>query len=192
MRDLALWLGESGHDVTYLTMRHWDSHEPPTLANVRVLGLVDAGRVYKDERRTLGPPLRSGYAVWRHLARHGQGLRRRARSVVSRTSPFSARRCARRRHGYRLASTGTRSGVAATGARTREGHGNSWLAGAAPLHPARASRLLHVARAGPSSAGRGLPGCAGRASRHLRGAGAVQLRRRGRPGARRLCRPSRA
>ena len=192
MRDLALWLGESGHDVTYLTMRHWDSHEPPTLANVRVLGLVDAGRVYKDERRTLGPPLSFGYAVWRHLARHGHDY-----DVVHAASfpYFSVLGAALRQKKAwlpprdRLArGLGSQLLAHVRG----EGHGNSRLARAAPLHPARASRLLHVARAGPSSAGRGLPGCAGRASRHLRGAGAVQLRRRGRPGTRRLCRPSRS
>jgi glycosyltransferase involved in cell wall biosynthesis len=102
MRDLALWLGESGHDVTYLTMRHWHSHEPPTLPNVRVVGLVDAGRVYKDERRTLGPPLSFGYAVWRHLARHGNDY-----DVVHAASfPYFSvlgAALARRRHGYRLA-----------------------------------------------------------------------------------------
>jgi glycosyltransferase involved in cell wall biosynthesis len=38
---------------------------------VRVLGLTNAGTVYDDERRTLGPPLRFGLAVARHLARHG-------------------------------------------------------------------------------------------------------------------------
>ena len=102
MRDLALWLGESGHDVTYLTMRHWDSHEPPTLPNVRVLGLVDAGLVYKDERRTLGPPLSFGYAVWRHLERHGHEY-----DIVHAASfPYFSvlgAALARRRHGYRLA-----------------------------------------------------------------------------------------
>jgi glycosyltransferase involved in cell wall biosynthesis len=102
MRDLALWLGESGHDVTYLTMRHWHSHEPPTLPNVRVVGLVDAGRVYKNERRTLGPPLSFGYAVWRHLARHGNDY-----DVVHAASfPYFSvlgAALARRGHGYRLA-----------------------------------------------------------------------------------------
>ena len=60
MRDLALHLARSGHDVVYLTMQHWDAETPPKLEGVRVLGLVHPGRVYEDERRTLGPPLRFG------------------------------------------------------------------------------------------------------------------------------------
>jgi len=102
MRDLALRLAESGHDVTYLTMRHWQSHEPPSLPNVRVLGVVDAGRVYKEERRTLGPPLAFGFAVWRHLARHGRDYD----VVHSASFPYFsllAAGLARRRGGYRLA-----------------------------------------------------------------------------------------
>jgi glycosyltransferase involved in cell wall biosynthesis len=72
MRDLALSLADSGHEVTYLTMRHWDPTEPPSLPGVRTLGLTDPGRVYKDDRRTAWPPLRFGFAVTRHLARHGR------------------------------------------------------------------------------------------------------------------------
>ena len=71
MRDLALHVAATGHDVTYVTMRHWDESERPTLAGVRVLGLTPAGRVYRRERRTLMPPLRFGLAVARHLWRHG-------------------------------------------------------------------------------------------------------------------------
>ena len=71
MRDLALHVAASGHDVTYVTMRHWDESEQPSLAGVRVLGLTPAGRVYRRERRTLMPPLRFGLAVARHLWRHG-------------------------------------------------------------------------------------------------------------------------
>ena len=70
MHDLALALAGNGHDVTYLTMRHWDG-DPPRLNGVRVLGLIPAGRVYTADRRSLGPPARFGLAVWRHLLRHG-------------------------------------------------------------------------------------------------------------------------
>jgi glycosyltransferase involved in cell wall biosynthesis len=101
MRDLALRLATSGHDVTYLTMRHWRPAEPPTLPGVRVLGLVDPGRVYSDQRRTLGPPVRFGIAVGRHLARHG-----RAYDVVHTASfpyfPLLAAAAARPRGGYRI------------------------------------------------------------------------------------------
>lgn len=72
MRDLALHLAGAGHEVTYLTMRHWGPATPPALPGVRVLGLTRPGRVYDDDRRTLGPPLRFGLAVARHLARHGR------------------------------------------------------------------------------------------------------------------------
>ena len=71
MRDLALHVAATGHDVTYVTMRHWDESERPALAGVRVLGLTPPGRVYRRERRTLLPPLRFGLAVARHLWRHG-------------------------------------------------------------------------------------------------------------------------
>jgi glycosyltransferase involved in cell wall biosynthesis len=101
MRDLALHLAGSQHEVTYLTMRHWDGRTPPSLDGVRVLGLADAGRIYEDERRTLGPPLRFGVAVARHLAHHG-----RRYDVVHVASfpffPVLAAAALRRRGGYRL------------------------------------------------------------------------------------------
>jgi glycosyltransferase involved in cell wall biosynthesis len=71
MRDLALHVAAGPHEVTYLTMRHWEEDEAPSLVGVRVLGLTPAGRVYRSERRTLMPPLRFGYAVARHLWTHG-------------------------------------------------------------------------------------------------------------------------
>ena len=71
MRDLAVHVAAGPHDVTYLTMRHWDEDDPPRLPGVRVLGLTPAGRVYRSERRTLMPPVRFGFAVARHLWSHG-------------------------------------------------------------------------------------------------------------------------
>lgn len=101
MRDLALHLAKSQHGVTYLTMRHWEGRTPPVLDGVRVLGLADAGRIYEDERRTLGPPLRFGLAVAHHLARHGKKY-----DVVHVASfpffPVLAAAALRRRGGYRL------------------------------------------------------------------------------------------
>jgi glycosyltransferase involved in cell wall biosynthesis len=101
MRDLALHLAKSQHDVTYLTMRHWDGRTPPALDGVRVLGLAAAGRIYEDERRTLLPPLRFGFGVARHLARHGKTY-----DVVHVASfpffPVLAAATLRRRGGYRL------------------------------------------------------------------------------------------
>jgi glycosyltransferase involved in cell wall biosynthesis len=72
LRDLALRLAASGHEVTYLTMRHWESGHEPSLPGVRVVGLVRAGDVYSDARRTLGPPVRFGIGIARHLLRHGR------------------------------------------------------------------------------------------------------------------------
>src|SRR2546421_9167923 len=101
MRDLALHLAKSQHEVTYLTMRHWAGQTSPTLDGVRVLGLTDAGQVYEEERRTLGPPLRFGFAVARHLGRHGRDY-----DIVHAASlpffPVLAAAALRRRRGYRL------------------------------------------------------------------------------------------
>ena len=72
LRDLAVRLAAGGHEVTYLTMRHWRPDAEPSLPGVRVLGLVPPGDVYADARRTLGPPVRFGIAVARHLLRHGR------------------------------------------------------------------------------------------------------------------------
>lgn len=101
MRELAVHAAGAGHDVTYLTMRHWDRRRPPDLPGVRILGLTEPGRVYADERRTLGPPLRFGAAVARHLAARG-----RTYDVVHTASfpyfPLLAAALLRRRGRYRL------------------------------------------------------------------------------------------
>ena len=100
MHDLALALVGDGHDVTYLTMRHWED-EPPELPGVEVVGLIPAGAIYTAERRTLGPPARFGLAVGRHLARHGKRY-----DVVHTAAfpffPLLAAAVVRRRGGYRL------------------------------------------------------------------------------------------
>jgi glycosyltransferase involved in cell wall biosynthesis len=101
LRDLALRLAELGHEVTYLTMRHWDASSPPVLPGVKVIGLVGAGRLYRSERRTFRPPLRFGFAVWRHLARRGRDY-----DVVHTAAfpffPVLGAGAARRRGGYRI------------------------------------------------------------------------------------------
>ncbi len=101
LRDLALRLAASGHEVTYLTMRHWPREAPPTLPGIRILGLTDPGRVYDAERRTLGPPVRFGAAVARHLVRHGRDY-----DVVHTGAfpyfPLLAAAAARRRGRYRI------------------------------------------------------------------------------------------
>ena len=101
MRDLALGLAAAGHDVTYLTMRHWPDGDAPVLTGVRVVGLTHPGRVYRESRRAFGPPVRFGFAVARHLARHG-----REYDVVHTASfpyfPLLAAGALRRRRGYQL------------------------------------------------------------------------------------------
>jgi glycosyltransferase involved in cell wall biosynthesis len=101
MRDLARRLADAGHEVTYLTMRHWPEGEAPSMPGVRVEALTHAGRVYRDERRTLGPPLRFGLAVLRHLRREGRDY-----DVVHTASfpyfPVLAAAAARRRGRYAL------------------------------------------------------------------------------------------
>jgi len=101
LRDLAVRLVALDHEVTYLTMRHWDPAAPPVLPGVNIVGLVDPGRVYSGDRRTLGPPLRFGLAVARHLARRGRDY-----DVVHTAAfpyfPLLAVGFVRRRSGYRI------------------------------------------------------------------------------------------
>jgi glycosyltransferase involved in cell wall biosynthesis len=73
LRDLVLRLATLGHEVTYLTMDQWTPNPPPSVEGVHVIGLIPNGRVYGEGRRALLPPLRFGFAVLRHLARHGRG-----------------------------------------------------------------------------------------------------------------------
>lgn len=100
MHDLALALVREGNEVTYLTMRHW-TDAPPALPGVRVVGLVPAGSVYDDDRRTLGPPVRFGVAVGRYLLRHG-GECDVVHTAAFPYFPLLAAALVRRRHGYRL------------------------------------------------------------------------------------------
>jgi glycosyltransferase involved in cell wall biosynthesis len=101
LRDLALRLASLGHEVTYITMRHWEADAEPVLEGVRIIGVVDPGRVYADGRRALVSPLRFGLAVARHLARHG-----RSYDVVHTASfpyfPILAAAALRRSRGYRI------------------------------------------------------------------------------------------
>lgn len=102
MHDLAAALARAGHEVTYLTMRHWDG-DPPQFPGVVVVGLVPAGYVYDENRRSIGPPLRFGVAVARYLLRHG------GRFDVVHTAafpyfPLLGACVVRRRHRYRLAA----------------------------------------------------------------------------------------
>jgi len=71
-RNIALRLAADGHDVTYLTMRQWDTAAPPDLPGVRVIAVAGRMPVYSGGRRRLLPPLVFGFGVLRHLIRHGR------------------------------------------------------------------------------------------------------------------------
>ncbi len=67
-RNLALALVDAGHEVTYLTRRQWAEGETPDLPGVRVVAVSRFDALYDDEgRRLIGPPLRFGAGVLRHL-----------------------------------------------------------------------------------------------------------------------------
>jgi glycosyltransferase involved in cell wall biosynthesis len=71
MRDLAERLAGAGHDITYLTRRQWDDGEEPAIPGVRVIAVSRRDELYgADGNRRIGPPLRFGVGVLRHLARH--------------------------------------------------------------------------------------------------------------------------
>jgi glycosyltransferase involved in cell wall biosynthesis len=67
-RNLALALAAAGHDVTYLTRRQWPRGSAPDLPGVRVVVVSREEPLYDaDGRRLIGPPLRFGAGVLRHL-----------------------------------------------------------------------------------------------------------------------------
>jgi glycosyltransferase involved in cell wall biosynthesis len=68
-RELAERLAEAGHTVTYLTLRQWDTH--PEIPGVTVIAVGPRMHLYTESgRRRMGPPLRFGAGVLRHLLRH--------------------------------------------------------------------------------------------------------------------------
>src|ERR1700756_3214677 len=71
-RNLAERLAADGHEVTYLTLRQWDSAEPPQLAGVRVEAAGPRMELYPGDRRRILPPLVFGAGVLKHLLRHGR------------------------------------------------------------------------------------------------------------------------
>ena len=71
-RNVSLRLAEEGHDVTYLTMRHWDSGAEPDLPGVRVIPVARRMTLYADGRRRILPALAFGLGVLWHLIRHGR------------------------------------------------------------------------------------------------------------------------
>ncbi|MGH3079738.1 MAG: glycosyltransferase family 4 protein [Gaiellaceae bacterium] len=100
-RALAERLAHQGHEVTYLTLRQWDEGVQPDVPGVDVVAVGPRLELYTDGRRRIGPALRFGRGVLRHLRRNG----RRYDLVHCASTPFFAllaAGAARRRGGYRL------------------------------------------------------------------------------------------
>jgi glycosyltransferase involved in cell wall biosynthesis len=74
MRNVAEALAADGHTVTYLTRRQWPPDERPDIPGVSVIAVSREEPLYgPNGNRTIGEPLRFGWGVLRHLARHGRG-----------------------------------------------------------------------------------------------------------------------
>ena len=71
-RNVGERLAREGHEVTYLTRLQWDPADPPQIPGVRVVAVSPSSQLYgADGNRRVGPPLRFGAGVLRHLLRHG-------------------------------------------------------------------------------------------------------------------------
>jgi len=101
-RDLAERLAQEGHQVTYLTMRHWAKSERVDVPGVDVVAVAPGAAFYTESgRRRITPALRFGLGVLRHLTREGD------RYDVVHTASFPyfsllAAAFARRRHRFRI------------------------------------------------------------------------------------------
>lgn len=71
-RALAERLAADGHQVTYLTMTQWDADAPPALPGITIIPVSPRAALYQDGKRRIAPPLRFGWGVLTHLARHGR------------------------------------------------------------------------------------------------------------------------
>jgi len=69
---IAQRLAEQGHQVTYLTMRHWNRSVEPSIPGVRLVTVGPQVEHYSRTRRRIFPPLIFGGAVFAHLLRHGR------------------------------------------------------------------------------------------------------------------------
>jgi glycosyltransferase involved in cell wall biosynthesis len=101
-RALAEALVRAGHEVTYLTRRQWPRGEQPDApAGARVVAVSSDGPLYTaDGRRSVGPPVRFGAGVLRHLERNGD----RYDAVHTASFPYFSllAAAAARSHGYRV------------------------------------------------------------------------------------------
>jgi glycosyltransferase involved in cell wall biosynthesis len=100
-RALAERLAAEGYEVTYLTLRQWDEGDEPSIPGVRIVTAGPRSDLYVDGRRRIGPALRFGFGVLRHLFSRG----RHYDVVHSGSTPFFPLLTAgvvRRRGRYRL------------------------------------------------------------------------------------------
>jgi glycosyltransferase involved in cell wall biosynthesis len=70
-RNLGERLAADGHEVTYLTLRQWESGERAEVEGVRVVPAGPRMDLYVDGRRRVLPPLVFGAGVLWHLLRQG-------------------------------------------------------------------------------------------------------------------------
>jgi glycosyltransferase involved in cell wall biosynthesis len=103
-RNLAAEFATNGHEVTYLTRLQWDADDPPDIEGVEVIAVSPREPLYgADGNRRIGPPLRFGWGVLKHLLRH-----RGSYDVVhSAAFPFFSLLAAR----FAIVGTRTRLGV---------------------------------------------------------------------------------
>jgi glycosyltransferase involved in cell wall biosynthesis len=71
-RNLGQRLAADGHEVTYLTLRQWDSGVDASYAGVRVSPVGPRMALYVGARRRILPPLVFGAGVFWHLLRNGR------------------------------------------------------------------------------------------------------------------------
>lgn len=101
-RNLAESLAGGGHRVTYLTLRHWPDGEVAEVPGVEVVTVGPRLDLYASSgRRRIGPALRFGVGVLRHLIRAG------GRYDVVHTASFPyfsllAAALVRRRYSFRI------------------------------------------------------------------------------------------
>lgn len=81
-RNVARRLADEGHEVTYLTMRSWETGAQPELPGVDVIAVTGRMPLYTGGRRRILPAFRFGLGVLRHL------IRARHRYEVVHTASF--------------------------------------------------------------------------------------------------------
>lgn len=101
MVDRARGLEARGHDVTYVTARHWNLEASPQSQELRVVALGPRLEAYGERRRRFIPPIVFGLAVFLHLLRHGRSYDV-VHSVAFPYFPLLAAGVLRRLIGYRL------------------------------------------------------------------------------------------